>query len=97
MDREELRLALGDRPDARMRASQIALHLYQRAEDDLSRVSDLPKSLRDAVSAVKEDPFFRGKLGAEFIDYYTHIKNAEIDRFLAEVTDWEHREYFEMF
>jgi len=57
----------------------------------------LPKSLRDAVSAVKEDPFFRGKLGAEFIDYYTHIKNAEIDRFLAEVTDWEHREYFEMF
>jgi glutamine synthetase len=57
----------------------------------------LPKSLRDAVSAVKEDPFFREKFGREFIDYYTHIKNAEIDRFLAEVTDWEHREYFEMF
>jgi len=57
----------------------------------------LPKSLRDAVSAAKEDPFFREKFGAEFIDYYTHIKNAEIDRFLAEVTDWEHREYFEMF
>ncbi|OAF09395.1 glutamine synthetase [Bradyrhizobium centrolobii] len=57
----------------------------------------LPKSLRDAVSALKDDPFFREKLGAEFVDYYTHIKNAEIDRFLAEVTDWEHREYFEMF
>ncbi len=57
----------------------------------------LPKSLRDAVSAVKEDPFFAEKFGAEFIGYYTHIKNAEIDRFLAEVTDWEHREYFEMF
>lgn len=50
MDREELRIALGDRPDARMRASQIALHLYQRAEDDLSQVSDLPKSLRDELA-----------------------------------------------
>jgi len=57
----------------------------------------LPKSLRDAVAALKEDPFFREKLGTEFVDYYTHIKNAEIDRFLSEVTDWEHREYFEMF
>ncbi len=57
----------------------------------------LPKSLRDAVAALKDDPFFREKLGAEFVDYYTHIKNAEIDRFLAEVTDWEHREYFEVF
>ena len=57
----------------------------------------LPKSLRDAVAALKDDPFFRERLGAEFIDYYTHIKNAEIDRFQAEVSDWEHREYFEMF
>ncbi|MET4215284.1 glutamine synthetase [Bradyrhizobium sp. LB14.3] len=57
----------------------------------------LPKSLRDAVSALKDDPFFRKKLGAEFVNYYTHIKNAEIDRFLSEVTDWEHREYFEVF
>ncbi len=43
----------------------------------------LPKSLRDAVAALKDDPFFREKLGAGFIDYYTHIKNAEIDRFLV--------------
>ncbi|GGI32575.1 glutamine synthetase family protein [Bradyrhizobium guangdongense] len=57
----------------------------------------LPKSLRDAVAALKDDPFFREKFGAEFVDYYTHIKNAEIDRFLSEVTDWEHREYFELF
>ncbi len=50
MDREELRVALGDRPDARMRASQLALHLYQRAEDDLSRITDLPKPLRDDLT-----------------------------------------------
>jgi glutamine synthetase len=57
----------------------------------------LPKSLREAVFALQADPFFRAALGAEFVDYYVHIKNAEIERFEAEVSDWEHREYFEMF
>ncbi len=57
----------------------------------------LPKSLREAVFALHEDNFFRNALGAEFVDYYVHIKNAEIERFQAEVSDWEHREYFEMF
>jgi len=57
----------------------------------------LPKSLGEAVIALGDDPFFRKELGAAFVDYYVHIKNAEIERFQAEVTDWEHREYFEMF
>ena len=57
----------------------------------------LPKSLREAVFALDDDPFFRKAFGAEFVDYYVHIKNAEIERFQAEVSDWEHREYFEMF
>jgi glutamine synthetase len=57
----------------------------------------LPKSLREAVFALDDDPFFRQAFGAEFVDYYVHIKNAEIERFQAEVSDWEHREYFEMF
>ena len=57
----------------------------------------LPKSLREAVFALHDDPFFRDALGKEFVDYYVHIKNAEIERFQAEVSDWEHREYFEMF
>ena len=48
-------------------------------------------------SRCSDDPFFREALGAEFVDYYVHIKNAEIERFQAEVSDWEHREYFEMF
>jgi glutamine synthetase len=61
------------------------------------RAALLPKSLREAVEALDDDPFFRKAFGAEFVDYYVHIKNAEIDRFQAEVSDWEHREYFEMF
>jgi glutamine synthetase len=57
----------------------------------------LPKSLREAVFALSDDPFFRGAMGSTLVDYYVHIKNAEIDRFQAEVSDWEQREYFEMF
>jgi glutamine synthetase len=57
----------------------------------------LPKTLREAVFALRDDPFFREALGPEFVDYYVHIKNAEIERFQAEVSDWEQREYFEMF
>ena len=36
----------------------------------------LPKSLREAVFALKDDPFFREAMGATMVDYYTHIKLA---------------------
>ena len=57
----------------------------------------LPKSLGEAVAALRGDAFFREKLGAAFVDYLLTIKEAEIARFQAEVTDWEQREYFEMY
>ena len=58
----------------------------------------LPKTLaRTRCCALKDDRFFREALGGEFVDYYVHIKNAEIERFQAEVSEWEQREYFEMF
>jgi glutamine synthetase len=57
----------------------------------------LPRTLREAVFALKDDSFFREALGSQFVDYYVFIKNAEIERFQSEVTEWEQREYFEMF
>jgi glutamine synthetase len=57
----------------------------------------LPKSLAEAVAALRSDAFFRDRLGGDFIDYLITIKDAEIARFQSEVTEWEHREYFEMF
>jgi glutamine synthetase len=62
-----------------------------------TKAEALPKSLREAVFALKDDPFFREALGAGFVDYLVRLKNAEIERFQAEVSDWEQREYFEMF
>ena len=36
-------------------------------------------------------------LGDAFVDYLSTIKQAECDRFLSQVTDWEQREYFQTF
>ncbi|MBT5429794.1 MAG: glutamine synthetase, partial [Rhodospirillaceae bacterium] len=57
----------------------------------------LPKSLMEAVNALRSDHYLIQKFGAQFCDYILHIKEAEISRFLSTVTDWEHKEYFEIF
>jgi glutamine synthetase len=62
-----------------------------------TQATALPRTLREALDALNADSFFGEKFGAGFVDYYLHIKNAEIERFEAEVSDWEQREYFEMF
>jgi glutamine synthetase len=36
-------------------------------------------------------------MGEAFINYYIAIKQAEISRYQQEVSEWEQREYFEMF
>ncbi len=58
---------------------------------------NLPASLMEAVVSLDESDFFRDRLGDRFVDYIVHLKRAEIGRFLSEVTNWEHREYFEIF
>jgi glutamine synthetase len=57
----------------------------------------LPTNLMDAVTALDGSTLFRNRFGDQFIDYLLHIKRAEIARFLSEVTDWEQREYFDIF
>ena len=51
----------------------------------------------EAVEALRADSFFAEAFGAAFVDYILRIKDFEINRFLQHVTDWEHREYFEMY
>ena len=57
----------------------------------------LPKTLREAIDALRDDPLFRATMGAAWVDYYVSIKEAEITRYQQEVSEWEQREYFEMF
>ncbi len=62
-----------------------------------SDATPLPRSLSEALRALREDDWLRESFGSAFVNYYTHIKQAEIARFELEVTDWEHREYFDLF
>ena len=61
------------------------------------RAPPLPRSLGEALAALREDKAFRAGFGDFFVDYYLKLKQAEIDRFNLEVSDWEQREYFSLF
>ncbi len=56
----------------------------------------LPRSLMEAIQALRDDACFGAAFGPFFIDYFCRLKQGEIDRFLAEVTEWEQAEYFEL-
>jgi glutamine synthetase len=62
-----------------------------------SKAAHLPRSLDEALAALKESTVLRDGLGSGFVDYYCRLKQAEIARFQLEVSDWEHREYFDLF
>ncbi len=57
----------------------------------------LPRSLDEALACLRDDAMLNEQMGKSFIDYLCHIKQAEIARFNLEVSEWEHREYFDMF
>ena len=62
-----------------------------------SRAALLPRSLEEALGTLKVNEVLKAGFGAGFVDYYCRIKEAEIARFNLEVSDWEQREYFELF
>jgi glutamine synthetase len=63
----------------------------------------LPKNLGEALTALRADETFRAGFGAGFVDYYMHIKAAELERFQKEAreqpepTPWEQKEYLDLF
>jgi glutamine synthetase len=57
----------------------------------------LPRTLDEALRALRADDCLAAGFGRSFIDYYLRIKEAEIARYQSEVTEWEQREYFELF
>jgi glutamine synthetase len=62
----------------------------------------LPTSLSEALDALRTNACFRAGFGDAFVDYFLTIKRAEIERAgaeggdPAEVSDWEHKEYFDL-
>ena len=68
----------------------------------------LPTSLGEAITALEADSMFRRAFGDAFVDYYLMMKRAEWARYLdavgenppsegSVVSEWEMREYFEVY
>ncbi len=77
-----------------------------------TKAAMLPKDLAEALAALAASDMFRKALGEDFVDYFVHLKQAELERFKAEsgggngktgagapgdVSVWEHNEYFDLF
>jgi glutamine synthetase len=65
----------------------------------------LPRSLAEALGYLKASKPMREAMGSAFVNYYCHIKQAEVERYKTgskacaddrEVSEWEHREYFDL-
>jgi len=57
----------------------------------------LPRTLSEALEHLRNDKTLRQGFGDTFVDYYCAMKEAEIARFNLEVSEWEQREYFDLF
>jgi glutamine synthetase len=56
----------------------------------------LPTTLAAALDALAADEVLRSQFGPGFVDYFIHLKRAELERYQAEVSEWEQREYFNL-
>jgi len=57
----------------------------------------IPVLLTEALEALRKDKVLRDGFGETFVDYYIRMKEAEVARYNLQVSDWEHREYFDLF
>jgi len=68
-----------------------------------AKAAPMPKNLGEALAALRADARFHTAFGSAFVDYYAHIKDAELARYLkeqgdsADVTPWEQKEYLDLF
>lgn len=57
----------------------------------------LPSNLIAAVDAMEQSDLYKKMLGEDFVNYITHIKRAEWERYLMTVSEWEQTEYFNLY
>jgi glutamine synthetase len=57
----------------------------------------LPRTLAEALGALAGDTCFRAGFGDAFLAYYRRLKEFELARYQQAVSEWEQREYFEIF
>jgi len=57
----------------------------------------LPRHMGEALEELEKDEWARRALGNEFLQHYLALRKAEYERYLTHVTDWELKEYLDLF
>jgi glutamine synthetase len=65
--------------------------------EDNPDLPKLPPNLEAALASLQSDPEMRSLLGEEFVHLFTTVKQFELARFHAHVSDWETKEYLEVY
>lgn len=74
------------------------MELVPSVDDPYTAAAErLPTNLAGAIDALEADSALAKAMGPQFVAYYVALKRAEIARFERTVTDWEQREYFDLF
>ncbi len=62
-----------------------------------ARLPEIPKTLREATSAMAKSKFLKSALGEEVVEHYVHTANWEQMEYDRRVTDWELHRGFERY
>ncbi len=76
----------------------LSLDVEQTLENGYKDFSNgiLPTNLLEASNAMKDSVIAKELFGDEFVDHFTKTREWEWRQFMAEVTDWETKRYFEI-
>lgn len=69
----------------------------ETTSEDNPVLEKFPQTLDAALRALGRDETFQAALGADFVSVFTAVKEFELARFRAHVTDWEINEYLELY
>ena len=69
----------------------------ETTSEDNPALERFPQTLELALAALQADAAFVDALGAEFVRVFCAVKDFELARFRAHVTDWEVNEYLELY
>ena len=62
-----------------------------------SDAAALPRTLGEAVERFAESAFWQREWGDDTVRWLSHIKRSEWQRYLADLSEWEEREYYALF
>ena len=69
----------------------------QGPSEDNPNLPKLPQNLETALVSLNADAEMRSLLGEDFVQLLTTVKQFELARFHRHVTDWERKEYLEVY